>query len=222
MSGLRLVEHFVSINGEGQRAGELALFLRFAGCDLDCSWCDTKWANKNDVRAEVTDISQLVQIAEQAIAENGIKNVTLTGGEPLLQPHIGELADALAELGLFVEIETNGAQPLSRCDARHRPSFTMDHKLPSSGMEERMCLDNMALLTESDTLKFVCAGREDLERAAEIIALYRPVCKVYLSPVFGSIDPAEMVEFMKSRKLGDVRLQLQLHKFIWDPEMRGV
>ncbi|MBR6419666.1 MAG: putative 7-carboxy-7-deazaguanine synthase QueE [Oscillospiraceae bacterium] len=218
MEALRLAEQFVSINGEGQKAGELALFFRFTGCNLCCDWCDTKWANAPDAAFQPVTAAQLCTIAE----ESGIHNVTLTGGEPLLQEGIGALITMLLESGHAVEIETNGSVPLP--EIIPRPSYTMDYKLPSSGMEQHMCLENLTRLTAADTLKFVCGSEADLQRAAEIIAEYHLIgkCKIYLSPVFGRIDPAEMVEFMKERKLIGVRLQLQLHKFIWDPNERGV
>ena len=219
MERFKVAEHFVSINGEGRKAGELALFIRFAGCNLNCSWCDTKWANRPDVPFTPMDISQLCRIAQQS----GVKNITLTGGEPLLQENVTDLIQALAHLGHSVEIETNGSVPLPRgldCDV----SFTMDYKLPSSGMQSRMCLDNFARLTENDTVKFVCAGQDDIERAAQVIKQYAltDICKVYLSPVFGMIDPRDIVEYMVNNGLNGVRLQLQLHKFIWDPDERGV
>ena len=219
MAEYRLAEHFVSINGEGQKAGELALFFRFTGCNLRCAWCDTKWANAPDAAYTLKTAEELCRIA----ADSGIRNITLTGGEPLLQPEIGELITALLLQGHAVEIETNGAVPLP-VSLSPRPSFTMDYKLPSSGMEQKMCLANLPLLTAEDTLKFVCGSRADLERAAEIITEYdlAGTCRIYLSPVFGSIEPAEMVEFMKAHGMNGVRLQLQLHKFIWDPEERGV
>ncbi len=219
MEQFRLAEAFVSINGEGQKAGELALFLRFAGCNLHCAWCDTKWANAPDVPYERKTTAELFGIA----AESGVHNITLTGGEPLLQPGITELIAALLRGGYAVEIETNGSVPLP-ADMSPRPSFTMDYKLPGSGMEPQMCLDNLRLLTECDTLKFVCAGSADLERAAEIIRQYDLTrrCKIYLSPVFGQIKPAEMVEFMKQNRMNGVRLQLQMHKIIWHPDARGV
>ena len=224
MSEFRLAESFVSINGEGQFAGKLALFLRFTGCNLRCSWCDTMWANRADAPHTLCGVDELVKIAKNAMTEQGVRHVTLTGGEPLLQEGLSELVDALADLGLRAEIETNGAVPLApflnKC--KSRPFITMDHKLPSSGMEDKMCEGNIALLDKDDTLKFVCASRADLERAAEVINEQKPVCKVFLSPVFGSIEPVDMVEFMKEKKLGDVRLQLQLHKLIWSPDERGV
>ena len=132
----RLAEHFVSINGEGQCAGELALFLRFAGCNLRCDWCDTAWACGKDAPHTVVSLPEIAEIAEDAIA-NGVRNVTLTGGEPLLQENIRAVMEQLCSMGLRVEIETNGAVPLepfTGCGA----VFTMDYKLPSSKMERFM------------------------------------------------------------------------------------
>ena len=224
MEGFSLAEHFVSINGEGQFAGELALFLRFTGCNLRCDWCDTMWANEKDTTHTLMTVGQLTALAKREAERFGLRRVTLTGGEPLLQKDIAELINALSAEGLLPEIETNGAVPLADLIKKCLPPpvFTMDYKLPSSRMEQKMCKENLILLKEDDTLKFVCASRGDLERAAEILESCRPVCKVYLSPVFGRIDPADMVEYMKEKKLGNVRLQLQLHKFIWDPNERGV
>ena len=104
------------------------------------------------------------------------------------------------------------------------PSLTMDYKLPSSGMEQHMNTDNFKLLTVKDTVKFVCGSQEDLQKAHSIIQEYRLTerCGVYLSPVFGKIAPEEIVDFMKENKLNDVKIQLQMHKFIWTPEMKGV
>ena len=128
----------------------------------------------------------------------------------------------LTALGLQPEIETNGAIPLKDFCAPCRPKFTMDYKLPSSRMEQHMCTENFALLHEWDTVKFVCGTRADVFRAKEIAELYKPRCPLYLSPVFGQIEPAEIVEIMKEQKMTRFRLQLQLHKFIWDPMERGV
>ena len=227
MGNFRLAEHFVSINGEGQNAGELALFLRFTGCNLHCDWCDTTWANDKDAPKNVLTTAELADIAKEAIENCDVRNVTLTGGEPLLQQDIAELCAELAKLGLNVEIETNGAIPLEsfleNFDRNSmRPSITMDYKLPSSKMEQYMCTENLALLDMSDTLKFVCGSIEDMERAVVILEDAKPRCTAYFSPVFGRLDPADMVEFMKEHKLGTVRLQLQLHKMIWDPDKRGV
>ncbi len=216
-----VAEKFVSINGEGVRAGELAVFIRFAGCNLKCGYCDTKWANAVDAPAEKMESKDILDY----ILSTGVKNVTLTGGEPLLRQEMSELIDTLMSAGLRVEIETNGSIHLREfADRVYRPVFTMDYKLPSSGMEEYMCSDNFGCLEKHDTVKFVSGSMEDLERAVEVIESHHLTerCHVYISPVFGKIEPADIVEFMKEKKLNDVRLQLQLHKFIWDPDKKGV
>ncbi|MBR3629624.1 MAG: putative 7-carboxy-7-deazaguanine synthase QueE [Oscillospiraceae bacterium] len=217
----KLAEHFISINGEGQRAGQLALFLRFTGCNLRCSYCDTMWANAKDAPHELVTLDRIAAIAQKALS-GGVRFVTLTGGEPLLQPQIQAVIGCLTELGMQTEIETNGSVPLREFCTPHRPCFTMDYKLPASGMESHMCTENFALLRECDTVKFVCGSRADVLRAKEIAAQYKPQCPLFLSPVFGQIDPAEIVEIMKEQHMGSFRLQLQLHKFIWNPNERGV
>ena len=218
---LPVVEKFISINGEGAHAGELAVFIRFRSCNLSCSYCDTCWANTENAPAEYESVEELAAW----VAETEVRNVTLTGGEPLLQKECGALAELLIKNGCRVEIETNGSISLERlASAEYRPIFTMDYKLPSSGMEEFMCIDNFHLLGCHDTVKFVSGSIADLEKAAELIDKYRLTqrCHVYISPVFGEIDPADIVEFMEEHRMNGVRLQLQLHKFIWEPTRRGV
>ncbi len=222
---MRIAEKFVSMNGEGVRAGELAVFIRCSGCNLRCSYCDTSWANEKDcpwVEEPPKDLYEYVQ-------STGVRNVTLTGGEPLLQEDAADFFSVfLEDPSLRVEVETNGAVPLLPFMAKgpdgRRPSFTMDYKLPSSGFEKSMCLENLELLSMEDTAKFVCGSQEDLERAWEMIRKYQlpERCHVYLSPVFGQIEPADMVEFMKQNKMNDIRLQIQMHKVIWDPDQKGV
>ncbi|MGN0630562.1 MAG: putative 7-carboxy-7-deazaguanine synthase QueE [Ruminococcus sp.] len=219
----KVAEIFTSINGEGTRAGELAVFVRLCGCNLRCSYCDTMWANsENAPHSEMT-----ADEIRKTVLETGIKNVTLTGGEPLSVPYAKELLEVLLQDGrISMEIETNGSVNIGEfMSIPGRPVFTLDYKLPSSGMEDKMLIsENMPYIKKKDCMKFVAGSEEDLIRAAEIIEKYDLTerCNVYLSPVFGKIDPAFMVEFMKDRKLNGVRLQLQLHKFIWDPNERGV
>lgn len=221
MRKYRVAEKFVSINGEGKKAGQLSVFIRFQGCDLRCSYCDTTWANEPSCHViSMTDI-EILEYIESA----GITNVTLTGGEPLIQPDIYELIDLLCRNDLEVEIETNGSEDISvYSDMIKRPFFTLDYKLPSSGMEKFMEMKNYDFLTQNDTVKFVCGTREDLKRSLEIINGYELVkkCAVYLSPVFGKIKPDEIVDFMIKHKMNGVNFQLQLHKFIWEPDKRGV
>lgn len=219
---MRVAEKFVSINGEGTRAGELAVFLRFQGCNLNCSYCDTRWANEADCPYVEESPEELFRY----VKDTGIRDVTLTGGEPLLQKEMPRLLELFtADPDLSVEIETNGAVDLKGfIEGGKRPVFTMDYKLPSSGCESAMKKENFSLLCGQDTVKFVCSSEEDLDRALEIMEEYklRDRCHVYLSPVWGKIEPAQMVEYMTIHKLNHVRLQVQIHKVIWDPERRGV
>ena len=196
MTNYKVVEIFSSINGEGTRAGQLAVFVRMQGCNLNCTYCDTKWANEADAKFHWTSTEEILEL----LRSMEIKNVTITGGEPLLQEEIGELLEAMAkEENLRVEIETNGSVPLQPfAEIPNGPSFTMDYKLPGSGM--------------------------DLCRARDVIREYdlTEKCHVYLSPVYGQIELENIVNFMKDNRLNDVNMQLQMHKIIWDSEMRGV
>ena len=223
MAEYNIAEKFISINGEGTTAGQLSVFIRFKGCNLNCSYCDTKWANEPNTVAEVMTENNIYKY----IKSSGIKNVTLTGGEPLIQKDIIILLEKLAaDKALVVEIETNGSIDVNDVIniKANRPSLTMDYKLSSSGMENFMNTHNFELLEKKDTVKFVVGSASDLERAKQIIENYRLTkkCNVYFSPVFGSIEPTEIVEYMIQSKLNGVNLQLQMHKIIWSPDKRGV
>ena len=138
MANYKVVEIFSSINGEGVRAGQLAVFVRMQGCNLNCTYCDTKWANEEDCRFHWTSTEEILDVVRLM----RVKNVTITGGEPLLQENIMELLQALSEEPeLRVEIETNGSVPLKPfAEMKNPPSFTMDYKLPGSEMEDKMTL----------------------------------------------------------------------------------
>ena len=233
---LPVAERFVSVNGEGRAAGKLAAFIRFTGCNLACSYCDTMWANAPAAanRAERVPVADLVAWA----CETRVECVTLTGGEPALQPELPCLVRALlAEpgplgRGLRVEIETNGAADLRELAQLREAcaslpgnlTFTVDWKLPSSGMEGHMLRENFALLDARDTVKFVCGGEGDLRRMLEVsreLGLPDRV-PVYLSPVFGRLSPARIVDFMQENNLTWATAQLQLHKIIWPGVEKGV
>ncbi|MDF2887483.1 MAG: queE [Lacrimispora sp.] len=222
MAEYNVAETFVSINGEGVCAGQLAVFIRFYGCNLSCSYCDTAWAK--DALAHGKTMSEL-DIYEY-IKETGIKNVTLTGGEPLIQNGIGDLLSLLLlDEALRVEVETNGSADLSNYQRETNAlTFTMDYKLPGSGMENEMRLSNFAYLKQKDTVKFVAGSTKDLERAVEMILRFQLSgrCHLYFSTVFGSISLSDVVEYMKQNRLNDVTLQLQLHKIIWGSDAVGV
>ncbi len=217
-----VIEKFLSIDGEGPTAGCLAAFIRFQGCNLRCSWCDTTYSfDESGIREYLT--------AEEILAyirETEARNVTLTGGEPLITKGIGHLLELLdREPMVRTHVETNGSVAVRPfIDACPGISYIVDYKLNGSGMSGHMCRDNLRVVREMDAYKFVVAGKEDLIQAEKIIREedLDNRTQVFLSPVLGSIDPAEIVDFMKERKLVQTRLQIQLHKVIWDPDLRGV
>lgn len=222
MGRFKVVEKFISINGEGRCAGELAAFIRFAGCNLNCSYCDTRWANEPKVPYEILSEEEIYAY----IKGNDVNNVTLTGGEPLLQENIGRLIKMLSkDKSLRIEIETNGAVSLKDyIDIGENVTFTLDYKLPGSKMNHKMIMDNYDLLRACDTVKFVVSDQEDLDKAREVIEQYQLTDRVavYLSSSFGVIKPEDIVNYMMEHKLNKVRLQLQMHKYIWDPNKKGV
>lgn len=216
---MKIVEKFTSINGEGKHAGELAVFIRFPGCNLRCSYCDTMWANEIDVKTQ----EQSLEDISRYIIESGANHVTVTGGEPLLQKDAPKLFEEIHRIGKKIEIETNGSVDITPyIENNSYVKFTMDYKMPSSAMEDRMLISNLGKLRPQDTLKMVCGSNKDLEKVLEILPLVQDGVTIFLSPVFGNIEPSDMVEFMLEHKLSRVKLQLQLHKFIWHPDTIGV
>jgi len=219
-----IVEKFLSIDGEGPSSGELATFIRFQDCNLRCSWCDTTYSWDKSSTSEVLNATEIYNY----IKDNGAVNVTLTGGEPLIQENIDELLALLnMDNDLQIHIETNGAIDIETFKKKHKGnniSYIVDFKLPSSNMTNKMNLNNLNVVKEIDVYKFVVASNEDLKMAYDIINKYdlTSKCLVYLSPVSGNINMQEIVEFMKDKKLNKVRLQAQLHKIIWDKNERGV
>ena len=203
-------EIFFSIDGEGKRAGSLAAFIRLAGCNLRCSYCDTAYAFTEGTPMRAEEIAEAVK---------GWKNVTVTGGEPLCQD-VHALLQRLREHE--VNIETNGSVDVTPYHAYPWVFFTLDYKCPSSGMESSMLEKNFQTLRPQDVLKFVVGDMEDLRTAQRVCEKYEPRCLVYLSPVFGKIEAKAIVEYMKSARYKNWRLQLQLHKYIWPPDARGV
>ena len=219
-------EIFGSIDGEARRAGELATFVRTNGCNLKCSWCDSKYTWGVERGANMT-VEEIVAKCE----ELGNKNITFTGGEPLLQKDADELIMALGTGGFNVSVETNGSVDWSERDWFKLKFQSMwvcaDFKARSSGEKEKMLpMEKFATLRSWDVLKFVVGSRQELEDAYEVYQAIRKLgstCYIYLSPVFGMIEPKEIVEFMQEKRWQDkVRAQLQLHKFFWDPNKRGV
>lgn len=220
----KVIEKFLSIDGEGPSQGELATFIRFKGCNLRCKWCDTKYSYDCNESFEVMSAEEIYDY----IKSNGVVNVTLTGGEPLIQPGIEELLQLLSkDENLNINIETNGAVEIDRLK-KIVPSknirYIIDFKLPGSGMTEYMNFSNFEVLNNKDVYKFVIAGMKDLEYAKEVIEKYDLIsrCQVYFSPVTGIISLQDIVEFMKDNRLNGVKLQVQMHKIIWGINERGV
>ena len=216
---MNVSEIFYSIDGEGLRTGELAVFIRLTGCNLNCFYCDTKYALKRD-SGKFMKIEEIINEVEKY----NCKNITLTGGEPLLYKESDTLIEALLNENYRVNLETNGSIDISKY--LDKCLITMDYKLPSSGMEKLMKLDNIGKLTENDVLKFV-TEESDFDKIEQILREYKPKSYVYISPVFGKIEPSKIVDFMKELNNKDidtdkVRTQVQLHKVIWDPNKRGV
>lgn len=229
----KVIEIFGSIDGEGRRAGELTTFIRLSGCNLKCSWCDTNYSQDG----KCGEFMSLEEIMDK-VREIGYHNITVTGGEPLIHNEVDKLLATLSEENYDVNVETNGSKdptPYIK-DTKHYKNvwFTIDYKAKSSGMQKAMKIENFYSLRDKDVIKFVVGNRQELEDALIVLtqleshwSLYGlngnmpPL--VYFSPVFGMIEPVEIVEFMKEKNLSKfVRVQLQLHKIIWDPNKRGV
>ena len=209
-------EIFDSIEGEGKRTGYMSIFIRLTGCNLRCSYCDTKYAQvvgKEDTEMTMEEIVEKVQSYPW-------KKITLTGGEPLLHD-VENLVRRLALGGYEINIETNGAVPLLKRRWAN-VFYTMDWKCPTSGENDKMLTDNLSLLTKCDVLKFVVGNKTDLDEMKRVIGLFnwfKPA--FYVSPVYGEIDPKEIVQYLKDNEL-NICMQVQLHKIIWNPDERGV
>lgn len=211
---MRVTEIFHSIQGESTYAGQPCVFVRLTGCPLRCRWCDTGYAFYGGHEATIGEILSNV-------SSYGCRLVEVTGGEPLAQPDSEALIRALCDAGHTVLVETSGALNVASVD--RRAHIILDVKCPESGMTERMHWPNLETLTEKDEAKFVLAGRADYEWAREIITRYDLIvrCPVLMSPVFGELEPRKLAEWLLTDRL-PIRFQLQLHKLIWSPDMRGV
>lgn len=214
---MKVVEIFASIDGEGKRTGLPTTFIRLYGCNLNCSYCDTRYGCEGE-DYRVMSVQEIIEAVERI----GIPNITITGGEPLIHSGIDKLLGAFDE-DYVVNVETNGTILIPNYIKRYSKTFyTVDYKCPSSGMEDEMNLDNFDRLCSSDVLKFVVGDDKDLDKMLEIIEKYEPKCEIYVSPVFGKIEPKQIVDYVLNHRLYNVKVQVQLHKVIWNPEERGV
>lgn len=206
-------EIFGSISGESVHAGYLTTFIRTFGCNLRCRWCDSMYAVSDGVAKKMT-VPEIVEQVEQI----GYRNVILTGGEPLLQGDAIDLIQTLLDRGYLVEVETNGATDVSKIPTR--AIITMDWKCPSSGMTSKMLHNNLGILLPKDVIKFVVGSIEDLDEMQRILPKTR--AQAFVSPVFGKIELPTIIEYLKKYDLQTVRFQLQIHKFVWPVDARGV
>ncbi|MGC1258042.1 MAG: radical SAM protein [Candidatus Acidiferrales bacterium] len=221
-------EIFKSIQGEGTRAGLPCIFVRLTGCNLRCTWCDTAYAFHGGTKQSIEEVVDRVH----TLAGDGMHRTTLveiTGGEPLLQPEAPALAERLLAAGYTVMIETSGERPVGVLP--REVIKIVDVKCPDSGEPDTFDRANLEAVDEKDEIKFVIATRRDYEFARDFTLKHQLAARVHqvlFSPVFP--DPAGKWDGLNARDLAEwiladglpVRLGLQLHKFIWDPAMKGV
>ena len=213
---LKVNEIFYSIQGESSYAGRPCVFVRLTGCNLRCSYCDTQYAYDEGDLMEVADVLKRTASYKCPLVE-------VTGGEPLIQKECPYLIHSLLEAGYEVLLETNGSRDIRKVD--ERCVKIMDIKCPSSGEGGKSDLKNLAFMTDRDEIKFVIGNREDYEYAKNVLVsmgrVQSGVNPVHFSPVFGKMDTELLAKWILEDHL-DVRLHLQIHKIIWDPEKRGV
>lgn len=212
---LQLIELFSSVQGETSFAGLPTTFIRLAACNLRCTWCDTTYSFGKGVAWEMEQIIN-------EVGERGNPYVCITGGEPLLQKNVYLLMKNLCDLGYLLSIETGGSLSTALIDPR--VVTILDVKCPGSGMSEKNDWSNLQRLKPYDEVKFVIADANDYLFAKEICQshkLFERERHPLVSPAFGLLDPKELVEWLLADRL-PVRLNLQLHKFIWEPQTKGV
>jgi 7-carboxy-7-deazaguanine synthase len=217
-TALNVNEIFTSIQGEGTRAGMPCLFIRLQGCRLRCVWCDTPYALDHRETGRIMSAQDIMSEVESA----GVRFVEFTGGEPLEQPAVLAIITMLCDAGYTVAIETGGHVDISGVD--QRAICIIDVKCPDSKMASLNRLENLDVLRPQDEVKFVIASRADYEYARDIVRRYdlpRRTAAVLMSCVFDAIPFVRLVEWILEDRL-EVRFQLQMHKFIWSPETRGV
>ena len=212
---LTINEIFHSVQGESTRAGELCVFVRLTACDLRCSWCDTPYAFHEGRKMSVDEVLSAVEAYECPLVE-------ITGGEPLLQEGVYELMDRLLAAGHTVMLETGGHRPVTRVPAA--VIKILDVKCPGSGEVDKNDWSNLERLTDHDEVKFVIKDRADYDFACNVLRrhdLASRCAAILFSPVHGELDAKTLSEWILADHV-PARLQLQLHKYIWTPDTRGV
>jgi 7-carboxy-7-deazaguanine synthase len=211
---LKVNEIYFSIQGESTKAGLPCVFIRLTYCNLRCTYCDTEHAFYDGKDLSIEEILTEVKKYNSNIVE-------VTGGEPLVQIESMDLMRTLCDEGFEVLLETSGSLPIKDVDSRVK--IIMDLKCPSSNMMKKNLYENLNFIKALDEIKFVIGTKEDYEWTKEIIEKYKlnNKCEVLFSVVFGSLEPLTLVSWVLEDKL-KVRFQLQMHKFIWSPETKGV
>ncbi len=210
-----ITEIFKSIQGESNYAGLPCVFVRLTGCNLRCHWCDTAYAFHGGQKKTVDEVMAQIRQLRGELVE-------LTGGEPLLQEDVYPLTGQLLTEGFKVLVETSGERYIGRLP--RAVVKVVDVKCPGSGEGGTFCLDNLNALSQKDQVKFVIANEDDFHFAHEFMVrhdLRNRVEEIILSPVFGQLPPRQLADWILRDGL-KVRLGLQIHKFIWDPDARGV
>ena len=211
---MKINEIFKSIQGESSYAGLPCVFVRTSGCNLRCGWCDTSYAFYEGEERAIDSVLE-------EIRGFGCDCVEITGGEPLLQEEVYPLMKRLLDEGYRLLIETSGSLPIDKID--RRAVVIMDIKCPGSRMSRAIHWENIRHLKKEDEVKFVIADRSDYDWSKEVLARY-PLLRertLLFSPAFGLMEPRQLAEWVLEDRL-PVRLQLQIHKYIWDPQMRRV
>ncbi|MBI3933508.1 MAG: radical SAM protein [Acidobacteria bacterium] len=219
---MQVTEIFRSIQGESTYAGLPCIFVRLTGCNLRCVWCDTAYAFYGGKPMTVEEVLEVVRGFSESDGERRVSLVEITGGEPLLQKEVNPLMERLLADGYRVLVETSGERYIGNLPAE--VIRIVDVKCPGSGEGGTFCEDNLAVLNSRDQLKLVLADRGDYEWAREFLMQHRlneRLEAILFTPVFGTLDPKSLAEWILEDGL-PVRLGLQLHKFIWHPDMQGV
>jgi 7-carboxy-7-deazaguanine synthase len=211
---VKVCEIFTSIQGESSYSGMPCTFIRMTGCNLRCSYCDTTYAYYDG-----RELSEEYIIGEARRADINI--VEITGGEPLLQKEIFHLIKKLLDENYKVLIETNGSMNIK--DVDKRAVVILDIKTPGSGMSEKMDLSNLENIKSTDEIKFVVTNRTDYEWSKDIIHKYNLInkCHLLLSPAYGILPPEDLVRWMIEDRV-KARLNLQLHKYIFSSDRKGI
>lgn len=205
---MRIKEITKSIEKEGLFAGRPAVFIKTYGCELNCSWCPSRDAVEGDDYTEMSSADIV-----NRVLDTGIVNVTITGGEPLLHDDIKYLVKLLRIRRINVNIETSGACDLSALPFLGRATITLGYKLPSSGMSDKMIISNFKYLSRYDVLKFVVGSDSDLTEIKNILDLYKPVCRIFISPAIVDgvrFDTQKLIDFLIDNKYSTVRLSVPL------------